>query len=131
MFGSPSQWCFKALAGINTVKGHPGYARSLVAPPPPGAVLAVSNLTGVAASVSTPHGELAVGWAVAHGRYVVNVTIPFGTRATVAIPVAEGCPVFGGVPNMSFTFTRTSSLRGAATVVEVGSGVYSFWSPCT
>ena len=35
MFGSPSQWFFKALAGIHTVAGHPGYRRALIAPPAP------------------------------------------------------------------------------------------------
>ena len=106
---------YKALAGIHTVLHHPGYVEVVIAPPDPASIRAVSNLSAVAATVSTQHGELSVSWRIttdtgtdATPSMEVNVTVPFGCSATVKAPD----PAAAG----------QASARPACTVQRIGTG---------
>jgi hypothetical protein len=138
------------LVGINTVPGvsAAGFLHTLIAPPSPVEVVAVSNLTGVAATVSTQHGLLEVGWmidaAVAVGEtdgqggvgrhastdaggggggewvvpstvdaFRINVSIPFGTTASIALPMM--------IPHHRTT-VRSSTGAGGAPAGAAGEG---------
>ncbi|MEN8601008.1 alpha-L-rhamnosidase C-terminal domain-containing protein [Microbacterium rhizosphaerae] len=59
---------------------EPGYARSSIAPDLDG------SLDRCAAHVDTPHGRLAVRWRRDGDSATIDVEVPVGTTAEVALP---------------------------------------------
>ncbi|KAF7954324.1 hypothetical protein EAE96_005451 [Botrytis aclada] len=79
---APTSELSRNVLGIQTVT--PGFAQWKVAPQTLG--LGWANGTH-----PTPHGDLAVSWAVgAEGKFNMNVTSPSGTNGTVNIPMLSG-----------------------------------------
>ncbi|KAF7933725.1 uncharacterized protein EAE98_003434 [Botrytis deweyae] len=79
---APTSELSRNVLGIQTVT--PGFAQWKVLPQ----TLGLSWANG---THPTPHGDLAVSWAVgAEGKFSMNVTSPNGTNGTVNIPVLSG-----------------------------------------
>lgn len=115
MFGSISEWFYRALLGINPAA--PGFRKLILKPQPAG------DLTWARGSYRSVQGEIKSDWKIAGGQFLWNVTIPPNTSATVYIPRAEGRNVrMNGTAPEGLTYTE-----GYA-VIELGSGEYSFVS---
>ncbi|MFC4944412.1 family 78 glycoside hydrolase catalytic domain [Pseudonocardia sp. GCM10023141] len=76
--GAVADWLHRVVAGL--APAAPGYRELRIAPVPGG------GLTHASARHDTPYGPAAVAWRRAGGRLVVDVEVPFGTTATVALP---------------------------------------------
>ena len=163
MFGTIGSWFFKALAGISpqtcglggTARAggaHTGGARcAAVGAPAPAGYDAVSvypagvglspELTAVSADTWTPHGAVAVAWSTdaTTGALALDVAVPVGTEAEVAVPfyrataanvtVTEGgAPVWQGgkFVGAKVAGIRSGSAAADAIVLIVGSGSYRF-----
>ncbi len=80
--GAVADWMHRRIAGL--APAEPGYRTIAVAPIPTGA------LTYASTRHLTPYGEASVSWRRDGGRFSLEVTVPIGTTAVVALP--DGSP---------------------------------------
>jgi hypothetical protein len=77
-------WCSTPLVQMSArILGvrptSPGFKTFAVRP-------ALGDLTWAKGIVPTPHGDVAVSWALGEDRLGLDVTVPAGTEAEVAVP---------------------------------------------
>lgn len=82
-FGSVSEWMFRYILGINPDVEQPGYKHFFIAPVPGG------SLTWAKGSYNSIHGVIASSWKLENETFVLNVTVPVNTKATVTLPVND------------------------------------------
>jgi alpha-L-rhamnosidase len=100
MFASVGTFLYRSLAGINATK--PGYETIRIEPQ------MVHGLDWAAASTETVRGLLSSAWHKVDTGYTLDVTVPFGSTATIVFPKLQMTN-----PTMSGT-------------LEVGSGTHHF-----
>ena len=123
MFGDISAWFYEALAGICPDPSAPGFKKIIIRPE------AVGDLTWVRASHDSMYGRIVSNWKRNGEEFVLDVTIPANTTATVFIPVrSAGGITEGGQPLDKSPCVKVLRTEGIRTVLEVGSGVYHFVS---
>jgi alpha-L-rhamnosidase len=123
-YGAIGDWMVRVVAGLDIDPAEPGYKHLVVRPEPGG------GLTSARADLVTQYGPAAAGWTFKEGRLSVAVRVPPNTRATVHLPGATLAKVMeGGQTVSSAPGVTASSQKGAAVVVEVGSGDYEFVYP--
>ncbi|NLF00259.1 MAG: family 78 glycoside hydrolase catalytic domain [Anaerolineales bacterium] len=81
MHGSIDAWLYKYIAGLQADPDRPGWELVHVKPYPLG------DLTSADASLETMRGTVAVSWQRSSDRFVLRVTIPANSQATVAVPL--------------------------------------------
>lgn len=108
MFGGGLTWFSRVLAGVDTDPAEPGFKHVIIRPIPS------PQLTEVNYSTITPYGEVASH--VSHdGKTVkMDVKVPYGSRATVYVPVSVE------------TTAADPMSDGSYTIHEVGPGNWSF-----
>ncbi len=80
MFGSVCQWFYNALAGINSDTKSPGFQNIIIRPQP------VSGLKYAQASYQSNHGAIKSRWEMNNNDFVLHLSIPSNTTASVFIP---------------------------------------------
>ena len=122
MFGDISSWFYQKLAGINADVRDPGFKHVIIRPLP------VRDLKWVEAETETMFGTIRVDWKKeADGTFLLNLTIPANTTATVQLPtidvesVHEGGVVAGKAPNVELI-----SQPGTPVSYKIGSSIYHF-----
>jgi alpha-L-rhamnosidase len=80
--GAVADWLHRSVAG--PAPGAPGFRRIVVRPRPGG------GLTRALAVHETPYGQASVAWRRGQGRFVLEVGVPTGVRATVHVPGGDG-----------------------------------------
>lgn len=76
--GAVADWIYKVVLGIRPAA--PGYARVRIQPTPgPG-------VDWVRGSLRSPVGDIAVSWSTINGRFALEVKLPIGVEADVALP---------------------------------------------
>lgn len=130
MFGSISEWFYKALGGINPDPERPGFQRMLIRPQP------VGDLEWARTEHRTMYGLVRTAWRKAAGGLRFDVSLPANTSALVMVPllgigkpsVTEGGRVLlrNGVPTANADAPRFVGLRDGFAAFEVGAGTYSF-----
>lgn len=80
MFGGALTWLSRVLAGVDTDPDAPGFRQVIIRPIPS------PQLADVSYSTETPYGKLTSHVTHDGNRVQVEVTIPFGTKATVYVP---------------------------------------------
>jgi alpha-L-rhamnosidase len=91
-----------------------------------------AGLTSAKASLETSYGTLASAWSIAGERFVLDVTIPVNTSATVTLWDTRIDRVHeNGRPVSGAAGIRDVQQRGKDVVVVVGSGQYHFSTPAT
>jgi alpha-L-rhamnosidase len=129
MLGGPiDAWFYKAVLGIYPTK--PGYEELAIRPQIGG------GLTNAQGSVMTVRGLVSSGWQLLGANLILNVTVPFNSRAVVSVPkpstgqttIYEGATlVWQGTALLAKT-AGIDSAREDTTYVNfsVGSGIYRF-----
>ncbi len=80
MFGSVGAWFYETLGGIGIAPDGAGYRHIRIAPHP------VEDLRWVNASIGSPRGRIVSSCTREAGRVTLEVTIPPGAGAEIAIP---------------------------------------------
>lgn len=80
MMGGFDNFFYNTLAGIRPDPTHPGFAHFVLEPHP------IEGIEWVKAHHDSPHGRIASDWRIEGNRFVWNVTVPPGTRATATLP---------------------------------------------
>jgi alpha-L-rhamnosidase len=80
MFGSVGAWFYETLGGIAIAPDGAGYRHIRIAPHP------VEDLRWVNASIGSPRGQIISACTREAGRVTLDVTIPPGATAEIAIP---------------------------------------------
>lgn len=121
MFGSVSEWFFKALAGIQPAHDAVGFDKIVIKPQP------VGDLRWVRASHNTVRGRISTAWEIMDGKFKLNITIPPNTLAHVYVPAKDAAHVTeSGKAAVNMRGVKFLRMDGSAAVFAVGSGSYEF-----
>ena len=117
-------WFYRALAGIVPEIGIPAYRHFTVRPAPTG------DVTWASARQDTMRGVIESAWKIADGKFVLDVTVPANSAATVEIPTSDP----SGVRESGKTLSEVEGVSGKShgeqsVIIEVGSGSYHFEAP--
>jgi alpha-L-rhamnosidase len=115
--GSVGEWLYRYVAGIDF--GTPGYGSIVIRPRPGG------GLTHARAEYDSVRGKISSAWKIEDDRFVLEVTIPPNTTATVHVPSTDGVSE-GGNPVEEAEGVEFLSADAEETVLEIGSGRYEF-----
>jgi alpha-L-rhamnosidase len=80
MMGSIDAWFYKVLAGIQLDEQHPAFEEFIIKPFP------AEDLDFVNASTNTIRGIISVAWERKDDTFVMDISIPFNTKAMVYVP---------------------------------------------
>jgi alpha-L-rhamnosidase len=122
MFGSVSEWFYKALAGINVADDAVGADKFVLWPNPAG------DLTWAQGEYRSIRGRVASKWRVEGDKFFMEVQVPVGATAEVHLPARDAAAVFEGdqhadqAPGVQFL-----RAAGNTVVYRVGSGTYNFF----
>ncbi|MEI7027076.1 glycoside hydrolase family 78 protein [Paenibacillus sp. y28] len=111
--GSVGEWMYRYMAGIDTEPAQPGFKHIVIHPRPGG------KLTWVKAELDSSYGLIQSAWKLEEDRFVLNVTVPVNTTATVYVPqeviaAPEGAEELG--------------ILADKRIYRIGSGRYEFSS---
>lgn len=119
MLGHIIEWFYGRLAGIAPDPSAPGFGRVVIRPEP------VGDLTWVEASQETVRGKIAVRWDKKDSRFVLKVTIPANTTASVQLPAAASATITeSGRAVAGRDDIRASDAIDGRPTFEIGSGSY-------
>ncbi len=123
MFGSVSEWFYKALAGINPAPDAVGFDKVIIQPQP------VGGLKWAKASYDSVRGRIVSDWRQEPGKFTLRVRVPVGTTATVFLPAEAGARLTeGGKPLDRTAGVQLLRTEGGKALIAVGSGEYEFAS---
>jgi len=121
MFGGGMVWLYRKLAGMNADPENPGYKHIIFKPQP------VDNLAYTEYSNLTPYGTGGIRWENTGSQFMMDVTVPVGSSATVYVPAAnpesvtESGNAIGDADYVSF-----QGMEDGYAVYSVKSGNYQF-----
>jgi alpha-L-rhamnosidase len=123
MFGSVSEWFYKALGGIQPAPDAIGFDKIIIHPHP------VGNLTWVKASYNSIRGRIASAWEQAGGKFKLHLVIPPNTTAVVYVPAKDVNEVTeGGLPAKSAAGLTFLRMEQDTAIFAAGSGRYEIES---
>ncbi len=99
--GAVADWMHRTIGGISPAA--PGYARVRIAPRPGG------GLSWATSALQTPHGEIRVAWKLVEDDLNLEIDLPDGVTAEIALPDSEVELVSGAQ-----SLTRTARLAAAS-----------------
>ncbi len=118
-----SAYFYRYLAGIQPDPDNPGFKQSVIDPS------VVGDLTRVSAFYDTPAGRIRSSWKRTGDRFVLEVSIPANTTATIYIPAKEGTTVMeSGKPAERQDGLEFKGFGAGKAVFRAGSGDYTFES---
>lgn len=121
MFGSVSEWFYKALLGIRPAPDAVGFDRLELRPEAPG------DLDWVRGHYDSVRGRIESAWTVEGNRMAYEATVPVGVSARVVLPASRPQDVLeGGVPADQAPGVRLVERTEKTVAYEVGSGRYRF-----
>jgi alpha-L-rhamnosidase len=121
MFGSVSEWFYKALAGIQPAPDAMGFDRIVIRPQP------VGDLAWVKASYDSVRGKIASAWEKTNGGFHLRVTIPANATALVHLPATDVNRITeSGQSALKASGMTFMHMEGNAAVFAIGSGDYDF-----
>lgn len=98
MLGQVIEWFYQDLAGIAADEAQPGFKHIIIRPQP------VGDLTWVEGRYQSVHGPIAVRWDRRDGKFILKVTIPANTTATVHVPSRDKAPAVHQIESGTYTF---------------------------
>lgn len=118
-YGAIGDWMYRVMVGLDTEEDGPGYKRIRVKPHPGG------GLTQASASLKTYYGVAASGWKLDNNRFILNVTVPANTSATIYMPASSADAIQESGQALGAGI-NVKGVEGKYVVLQVGSGVYQF-----
>lgn len=123
MLGQINEWFYQDLAGLGVDPAAPGFKNIIIRPQPTG------DLTWAEASHESPYGSIKVRWERFEEKFVLKVTVPANSTATVYMPVKKGGAVReGGIAAEQSKGVKYIERVRDREVFAVESGTYSFES---
>jgi hypothetical protein len=123
MLGQIIEWFYRYLVGIDMDPSAPGFKRVVIRPQP------VGDLTWAQGTYESIRGPISVRWERQQEQFILKVTIPANTRATIHVPTGPNSNVMeNGLPasqSEGVTFLRQA---GDRTLYAIESGSYQFES---
>lgn len=121
MLGHIMEWFYHDLAGLGPDPAGPGFKRILIKPQP------VGDLAWARARYDSIRGQIASEWKRADGKFLLAVTIPPNTTATVHLPTTNPATVTeSGQPAAQAGGVRFLRAGQGVAVFEIASGRYAF-----
>ena len=123
-FGSVAEWMFQHAIGIDTEDA--GYRNIIIKP-------AISKqMNDINGSYKSINGTIASAWNWKGNKIMMHIEIPVNTKAKVHIPTTKITDIKEGNRNISkIPDIKILESNGGETILEVGSGRYSFSSKIT
>ncbi len=122
-FGAVGEWVWRELAGINPDESQPGYKHFVMRPRP------VPGLTWAKGRYDSIRGRIVSNWTRDGERFIIEITIPANTTATVHVPAKEaGAVTEGSQPAARAEGVKFFRMENGAAVFHVDSGKYRFQS---
>jgi len=120
-YGAVGSWLYEAVAGIRPDATAPGFQHVIVHPMPGG------GLTSATAELDTMYGEIRSSWKIAGDEFRLEVSIPPNATATVILPDENRGRIRESADPVAEAegIVEVTNEEGR-TIVEVGSGTYSF-----
>jgi alpha-L-rhamnosidase len=118
--GNIAKWHFRALAGIWPDESAPGFKRFIVKPN------IVGDLHWVRCHYDSVHGRIESNWQRRGKQFVLEVTVPANTTATVWLPPGSGAVTESGRPAREAPGVRAVKTKAGREAFEVTSGIYRF-----
>jgi alpha-L-rhamnosidase len=121
MFGGGISWFYRNLAGMNANPEEPGYKHIIFRPQP------VGDLTFARYFNNTSYGEAGIHWKKEENQFVMEVTVPVGSYATVYVPAAENATILeSGKPIANQPYVQKMGWGDGYHIFRVENGNYSF-----
>ena len=113
MFGSIDEWFYRSLLGINAAA--PGFSKIIIKPQPAG------GISWAGGSYQSVMGLIKSNWKKTGEQFLLQVSIPANTNATIFIPAKENAVVSeNGHP------VKVLKYEKGYAVIATGSGEYAF-----
>jgi hypothetical protein len=123
MLGQIIEWFYQDLAGIGIDPAGSGFKKIIIRPQPAG------DLKWVKASYDSIRGKIASEWNWGDGKFVLKVTIPANTTATIFVPAKSQTEVTeSGVQVAKNSALTPLGYDNQRAIYAVGSGKYEFHS---
>ena len=121
MFGGGLVWFYRKLAGMNADPDQPGYGHIIFKPQP------VADISYVTYSNNTALGEVGITWKNEDGKFLMDITVPVGSKATVFVPPGD----ISSLKESSYPIKQSKGVHLVSTgkdtiVLDVESGKYQF-----
>lgn len=118
-YGAIGDWMYQNIGGISI--GEPGYKHSLIAPKVGG------GLTHASGRYESVYGTIATNWRFDGEDFLLDVSIPANTTATVVLPASSVWAVTeSGEPAVGAESVSVGETTGETISLQVGSGSYRF-----
>ncbi|NSW53238.1 MAG: family 78 glycoside hydrolase catalytic domain [Anaerolineae bacterium] len=79
-YGAVCGWLIETVAGIRPSEDVPGFEYFIIEPRPGG------SLTHASASFQSPYGEIKSAWKLDGKNFILDVSVPVNTSATICLP---------------------------------------------
>ena len=123
MLGQIQEWFYHDLAGIQNDPGGAGFKKIIIPPQP------VGDVTWAKASYNSIRGKIVSDWKRDGEKFILNVTIPANTTATVFVPAKSADDVMeSGKPAAQSDGVKFLREENGRAVFEIASGQYEFES---
>ena len=120
-FGSVGEWVWRNLAGINPDEKRPGYKHFFIKP------RLSDGLSWVKGSYDCIYGTIVSNWKLETNRFMLNVTVPVNTTATIYLPSNDKSSMLeSGRDALHNKNVKFLGMEDDYAVFEVNSGKYSF-----
>jgi alpha-L-rhamnosidase len=111
---------FREIAGIRTDPSGPGFERIVIRP-------VLGNLAWARATYDSMHGPITSDWKREADRFILRVSIPANTTATVYLPAQNpGMIAESGKPLAQAPGVKFLRIEGNHALVAIDSGEYIF-----
>jgi len=121
--GAVGEWIWRCVVGINPDESQPAYKHFVIRPEPGG------DLTWARGEYRSIRGTIASDWRLENGRFLLDVTVPTNTTATVYLPAKEVKAVtVDGRPAGQSRLVRPLGMERGKAAFAVESGRYRFES---
>jgi len=124
MLGHIQQWFQQCVAGIRPDPSGPGFKKCIIKPEITG------DLTWCKGIHTSLYGTIKSFWKLENGHFILNVTIPTNTSATVYVPAVKPSDVMEGTNSaVDSEGIHLEHMEAGKAVFKVESGTYRFKVP--